>query len=176
MRRFWLLRVGGSYMYLTETIAFAALIVSFISMIYAKKSIKISQREYEMKLSSFDIEIIDSLKMIKGDSNILLFKVNINNKSLTKNSFNGSLELNFSDTNATILTIPHNPLIEVKKDIEIFDVNIPIGEKSSLTKWLIFEHPREIFNSKIERYNIKITDIDKKSISEKTYIIKTKNL
>ncbi len=166
-----------------ETISLIALFIAAISALYARKSnkiskdaLKISKREYEMKLSSFEIEIIDSLKIINGDKNILLFEVRINNKSTSKNSFSSYLELNFTDNNISALRIFHNPQIVVEKDIEIFANDILIDDKSSLIKWFIYEQPREIFKGKIESYNVNIADIDGNCISKKTYMIKTENL
>ena len=63
-----------------------------------------------------------------------------------------------------IMLFQHSPqLIDLipQKELKIFDDDIRVDEKSSQSKWLIFEQPVAFFEQyKIDKYVIRVRDVN----------------
>lgn len=138
-----------------------------------------SERKKNTK-SKFKIKHENSYRIIFKDSNrlkLILFNVSIINQSHISNTFTAYLEITYSDQAGTINTISlnHNPHLRTKspkKEFSFFEKNIFVREKNTVTGWLIFEQPTRLSNVSINKYTVKLKDVEDKECFVNAYLIK----
>lgn len=159
-------------------IAGTSIIVSVISALYARKAVRISEKQYNDKLPDFELYYDQNYGFNIGDRRILIFELTIKNKAEFKNTFRAELEINYirEDDTVSKVKMNHNPeLMKVipKKDIAEFPLNIEIDAKTASTKWLAFEQPSHIFpEHRIDKYVMIIKDLSGNTKSTKVLLIK----
>ena len=160
--------------------AFAALRSNMIS----KRVLRIQEKEQMGKGSNFEIYLVDSFRWKDHsgkESNYLLFNIMISNNSSIRNSFKATLVIDYirhdNSTNSVILRHQSKLINNLSElELEAFPDDIEIDEKSSHSKWLIFNEPRDYFQKLIlEKCTIKIIDISGMAQEADIYLLKTHN-
>jgi hypothetical protein len=157
-------------------ISLFSLIVSFLNFRNVRKNRIISEKQFLNRQSMFSLYLNNSYAFVKDEKKYSLFNVTILNKSETKNSFLPTLEITYTfDDSLSIVRIPYNKQITTKLNslnYTFYETNIVVSEKETLTKWLIFEIPRKIQGSFIDKYEIKFKDPHNISQSVTSIILK----
>jgi hypothetical protein len=140
---------------------------AFKSRGFAKRSYELAIQNHSDKQSNFSLYLIDGYRWTSREESkrkFLLFHITINNKSDSKSSFKGDIEIEYirHDQSVARVITPHNENLKEnlpQKDLSVFSNDIRVEEKGMQSKWLIFEQPTTVFNEyKIEKYSIKIID------------------
>jgi len=165
--------------------AFAAVIsalFAYRSNRIAKRALELSEKQYNDNLPDFNSYYNEGFRFIaqngKTVKRLLLFHLTIRNRSGFRNSLKADLEIDYlrSDDSFAKLIIEHNPKLKdflKNKDLTVFPVDIELEAKSIATKWLIFEQPDLINkNHRIEKYKIKLTDMNENKSTIEAVLIK----
>lgn len=168
-----------------KIISIVSLLTAIVSVYYAfrsnrlsKRAILISEQEFINKQSKFQLYLVDNYRYLVSDKKLLLFNLSINNLSDNKNSFKARAEIEFirDDNSVALIIIEHNSSLikEIpKSDLSIFENDIRLEERSVQTKWLIFEQPSNLFDKyTIEKYTIKVSDVQDNEKQVEAHIIK----
>lgn len=165
--------------------AIAAIISAFIAFIsyrVARKTLKLSEKQYNENQSNFDLYYNDGFRFIasrdKDIKRLLLFHLTIRNKSKFRNTLKADLEIEYlrADDSVNRITIEHMPELQdflKERNLTVFPKDIELEANTTSTKWLIFDQPSLIDKThRIEKYSLKLTDLNgNKSIIE-TVLIK----
>lgn len=148
---------------------------------FAKRNYELASKSYSDRQSNFDLYLVDSYRWVSDNAEkkkFLLFHITIHNKSDSKNSFKGELEIEYlrNDNSISRVIVSHNEsyLPEIpQNNISSFPNDIRIEEKAMQSKWLIFEQPTNLFKGyRIEKYEIKVSDIQGNIKSVESALIK----
>lgn len=154
---------------ISVAVAGIALIISFWSVLVAKRALRLSERQYNDKLPDFELYFIEGFRfLIKTKSSMrrfLLFHLTVKNKAEFKNTLKAELEVEYlrDDDSFSKILLDHNPDLSshIKEStLSIFPSDIEVDEKTIATKWLIFEQPSYISKSyRIEKYCMRLRDL-----------------
>jgi hypothetical protein len=167
--------------FLSLVIATISALFSFISYRISRKALNISKKDFESKQTNFGLYLIDSFcwrGKDKTKDRYLFFNVSIANKSQSKFSYKGFLEIEYikADKGKGKIRLEHNPeFIQVipKMTLSVFPIDIRIEERSTESKWLIFKEPIELITeNKIEKFVLNIADINNNVQPIEIYLIK----
>lgn len=130
--------------------------------------------------SKFKIRLEDSYRITFKDSDklkLILFNVSIINQSHIGNSFTAYLEITYYNQTGETNTISlnHNPKLRKKapqKELPLLQKNIIVQEKNVVSGWLIFEQPERLSTARIDKYVIRLRDVDDKENYVEAYLIK----
>ena len=166
---------------LSLLVAFGSAWYAYRSKEIARQALIIAKKDFDNKQANFDLYLIDGYrwkdKITK--KKILLFNISIKNKSETKNTFKCNLEIEYIKPNNTTTKafFSHQPELVrslPRTEITTFLPEIRIEEKSTESKWLVFEEPEDVFdNYRISKYILKLTDNLNNENSICTYLLKT---
>lgn len=169
--------------FLSLIVAAISALFSFISYRISRKALAISKKEFDSKQTNFSVYLIDSFcwrekEKDKNKDRYLFFNISIANRSQSKSSYKGLLEVEYikADKEKCKIRLEHNPeFIQVipKITLSVFPIDIRIEERSTDSKWLIFKEPIEVVTeNKIEKFILNIVDINNNIQLIETYLIK----
>lgn len=144
----------------------------------AKKSLGVQKKEFENKNNNFSIYLENSYRLhnnLEKSKKILIFNVRINNHSFTKNSFNGNLIVEYLDEydNIRKVSIDHNSNLEIPmKDLTIFKNEVRVEEKDIKSGLFLFLLPTHLKELIINKYIVKVSDVNGNFSTIESYLIK----
>jgi hypothetical protein len=166
---------------ITIAVAFITMLIYWIGISISKKALRVAEQEYDDKKSDSHLYLIDCYRWIKEDEpkmKLLLFKIQLTNKSGMKNSYKISLEIEFirPDNTKSTASLLHNFELSkyiLEKNMSIFNSDIRIDENGIESKWLIFKQPPDFFDDyRIEKYLIKAIDNKNVQTTVQSFLIK----
>lgn len=146
-------------------ISILALIVSIVNAVNTNRTSKIALKQFQNKLTNFDIYLIDSFSFKTETERFLIFHITLTNKADSKNSFSPNLIVEYldSENHLTKLQLPHIPEKSDKitnKQFSFFPKQIFMSEKESISKWLLFSYNlNTLEKNRIDSYNIALSDV-----------------
>lgn len=164
----------------TITIGILALILNWQRNSISKKGLNISKASVESQKAKFELYLYESyrLNLIFFDKiKVILFNINIKNKSQSTNSFIVYLEVTYFDKNESKLSLilDHEPnLINQfkKKNYSILPQNINLNGNNSIDGWVLFKQPQELSNQRIDTYKVCLKDLNGNVVDITSAIIK----
>ena len=159
-------------------ISIIALLISIFNAINTRKSLNLSIKQYQNKLTNFEIYLINSYSITIAGERYLLFHITLTNKAESKNSFQPTLILEYldSENQLTKLQLPHVPeqmTSITKKKFSFFSKQIFTNEKESISKWLLFSYNlKSLENKIIDSYVISLKDTSGMTQMVRSKIIK----
>ena len=167
-------------------ISIISLVLTVLGLIFSvkkyfvnKDNLKVNKSNYKRSLSNFSIYTCNcfSIRSSKNEScKILLYNVNINNASTTRNTFSPSLTINYKDrdNNEQSLQIDHNPKLNLElpnNKLRILERKIRVLENDIENGWLLFKQPVTVNSKFIVEYTLQLLDPNEISASSTNYII-----
>ncbi|MCJ8211660.1 hypothetical protein MUY27_18220 [Mucilaginibacter sp. RS28] len=164
-----------------------SIIISSLSLICSlyynrifSKTYRLSKKEHLSKLSNFTLYLINSFSRDekKSGRRFLLFNVTISNKATLKNSFLAYLEIQYvgNENEVKHIVIDYSPAdlkLDLTKSLTLFSSNITLEEKTSESKWFVFQYPSDILmNNRILKYVLRLSDVDNHTDTLEVFLIK----
>ncbi|AYB30973.1 hypothetical protein [Chryseolinea soli] len=155
--------------YLTMFATIAAILSAFYaynSNRIAKKALELSRIDHQKREANFSVYLIDGYRWINREAEprkFIFFHCTITNHSDSKGGYRSTLQIEYvkEDDSVSRVTLDHEPshVKFLPQSLSSFPADIRIEERSTESKWLIFEEPAKIFGGRrIERFLINAID------------------